>query len=77
MSELRDLYQEVIIDAEAVEIAQPLPWKPMSWMTSSRSSRYTVTLSPHSGFTPSALRLALSGRRKFRGRLPWSRISSW
>ena len=34
---------EVIIDADALAMAQPSPWKLMSRMTPSLTSRYTVT----------------------------------
>src|SRR5262249_20329624 len=39
----------VIIDAEAVEIAQPAPWKLTSFNRSPSRSRKTVSRSPHSG----------------------------
>ena len=46
----------VIIDAEAVQIAQALPVKLTSATALSASFRYTLMRSPHSGLYPSAWR---------------------
>src|SRR6266699_5092011 len=50
----------VIMDAEAVEIAHPEPWKLMSRIESPSKSRYTVKWSPQSGLYPSALWFAVA-----------------
>jgi hypothetical protein len=61
----------VIIDAEAVEMAQPWPSNAASSITpSSLTFRYTVIMSPQSGLLPRASRLAPSGWRRFRGCRP-------
>ena len=39
----------VIIDAEAFEMAQPVPWNARSLIVSPSTYRNTVILSPHSG----------------------------
>jgi hypothetical protein len=71
------LRASVIIDAEAVEIEQPEPSKLTSRTTSPSTRRDTVTRSPHSGLWPFARRFASGIPWKFRGRLVWSRITSW
>src|SRR5882672_3022927 len=66
----------VMSEAEAMEMAQPRPWKPTSATLPSSMVRNTATLSPHKGLSPLASRLAWSGRRKFRGWRLWSRMTS-
>jgi hypothetical protein len=61
-SSLRPTTSSVIIDADAVEIAQPRPSKAASsTMPSPLTFRKTATLSPHIGLSPRAFRLASSG----------------
>src|SRR5690606_8471979 len=43
------LSASVIVEALAVEIAQPAPWKPMSAITSPSTTTFTLILSPQSG----------------------------
>jgi hypothetical protein len=50
-------------EADAREMAQPEPWKPTSFTTPSSTSTCTVILSPQSGLSPRASRLARSGTR--------------
>jgi len=52
----------VIIDADALETAQPAPSKPMSRIVSRSISRSNVMWSPHRGLNPSAVRLARGSR---------------
>ena len=64
-------------DAEALEMAQPEPWKETSATRSPSIFTNTWYRSPHRGFNPSALAVASAMIRKFRGFLPWSRMTSW
>src|SRR5215831_10842611 len=67
----------VIIEAEALEMAQPDPWKPMSRSVSPSTSSSTEMRSPQSGLWPSAAAVGAPSRRKFRGLRLWSRMTSW
>ena len=72
------LSASVISDADAFEIAQPEPWKPTSVMTS--PSTFTIQRRGgrrRAGCSPRPCGSASSSARKFRGRLLWSRITSW
>src|SRR5215468_7776675 len=75
-SSVLPLMISVISEAEAMEMAQPRPWKPTSATLPSSMVRNTATLSPHRGLSPLASWLACSGRRKFRGWRLWSRMTS-
>src|SRR3569623_1246113 len=61
------LRRSVINEAEAVEMAQPMPSKRRSTMTSSSTLRYRFKRSPHSGLWPAAKRLAFASLPKLRG----------
>ena len=67
----------VISDADAREMAHPVPSKVTSVMRSPSISRNSVRRSPQSGLKPSHVRSAHSSLRKFRGRRLWSRMTSW
>jgi hypothetical protein len=56
-------------EADAVEMAQPLPVNPMSRITPSCTFTYTVKRSPQRGLSPIAVRSASGISRKFRGAL--------
>src|SRR6476620_7123340 len=64
-------------EAEAREIAHPVPSNVTCLMRSPSRSRNTVSRSPHRGLNPSHTRSASSSRRKFRGVRLWSRMTSW
>src|SRR5215467_679022 len=67
-------------DADAFEIAHPLPGGEMNFTSAMRSpSSFTdsLTSSPHSGLRPSTTRSAPSISPKFRGLRLCSRMSSW
>src|SRR5262249_45034732 len=64
-------------DADALEIAQPLPMKLTSAIRSWSSLTHSLSESPHSGFRPSTVRSASGISRKFLGFRLCSRISSW
>ena len=57
----------VMSEVEALEMAHPAPSKEMSSMRLPSSLTYSVSWSPHRGFTASMVRVALSRTRKFRG----------
>jgi hypothetical protein len=57
----------VMSEADAFEMAHPLPRKLASAITSPSRRSHTVIWSPHTGFLPSARRSASSIARKFRG----------
>src|SRR5581483_5804829 len=63
------LTASVMSEAEAVEMAQPLPSKRMSSMRSSLRRSHTVRRSPQSGLCPSACESLASILPKLRGRL--------
>src|SRR5574340_1182879 len=73
---LRPLTASVMSDADAVEMAQPRPSNATSRTMPSATSRYTFTVSPHSGLCPSATRLAVASLPRFRGCRGWSKITS-
>src|SRR5215831_5688692 len=64
-------------DADAFEIAQPLPMKLTSAMRSWSSLTHSLSESPHNGLRPSTVRSASGISRKLRGFRLCSRISSW
>src|SRR6185503_15770888 len=65
-----------IIDAEATEMAQPLPSKRRSLSRSPSSRNVTCRRSPHNGLWPSAELSAGSRRPNILGLLLWSRMTS-
>ena len=64
-------------EAEAREMAQPVPVKRASCTVPSATFTWSTRWSPQSGLSPSAEAVAPSSGPKFRGRLPWSRMTSW
>src|SRR6476646_7561766 len=64
-------------DAEAFEMAQPVPMKLTSVMRLFSSLTQSLSESPQSGLRPSTVRSASGISRKFRGFRLCSRINSW
>src|SRR5215469_8579361 len=64
-------------DAEALEMAQPVPMKLTSAIRSWSSLTHSLSESPQSGLRPSTVRSASGISRKFLGFRLCSRISSW
>ncbi len=67
----------VMTEAEAREMAQPLPSKRTSESTPPSTRAWMVIRSPQSGFSPSARWVSSGSGPKLRGRLLWSRTTSW
>ena len=73
---VRPVTASVIIDADALLMAHPLPVKRASATRPSSIRTYTLTRSPHMGLWPAACDPP-SIAPKLRGRLLWSRMTSW
>src|SRR6186997_2218176 len=71
------LIASVISEADAFEIAQPDPSNDTPATRSPSSFKYSTSRSPHSGLCPSARRSNSAIAPKLRGRLLWSRMTSW